>query len=459
MEHSILVGWGQADITPKGGPISLIGQWQERISDIVRDPLQATAIVVESGDQRVIWVACDLLHITRPLTEAVRALLRDSVPSFHDEQLILSATHIHTGPNTDEHPFTTLLEGRGDPPSALPTAECRRQIALGIRTAVVHAMESMQESTFGLALSPAITGVNRRATYADGTAVMYGDIHRPDFRGMEGRDGGPIQILYVRNTGDNALTGIVAAVPCTAQCDEMGLYITADYWGAARGIIKAHFGEHVGVLGLIRSSGDLSPHAMVDRTREANRIYGADGAQLMGKRVARAVIDAVADVAYTTGPCAAFAHLCSNEAYPIWTATHEQYEWAKEYRKAHDPALGKLEDMMAFSRAAASIKRHESPVKTYPCNLHVVRLGDIVLCTTPFELFIEYTDRIRAACPEATVIDVQLAGDEALGYLATQKAIDGGGYSAMIFSGLFDAQVAERIVAKCIGMIHAIMKE
>lgn len=459
MAERILVGWGEAEITPKGGAISLIGQWEERVSNVVHDPIYAIAMVVQAGEERAIWVACDLVETTKLLSEDVKKLLHHSIPGFKDEQLILSATHIHTGPNTDDNPFATLLDGRGDPPDSIPTTECRRQISLAIESAVHQAVSSIKESRFEFAISNTITGVNRRATYSNGISEMYGDVHRADFRGMEGRDGGPMQLLYVRSASDGALTGVVAAVPCTAQCDEMGFYITADYWGTARKVIRDGLGEGVHVLGLIRSAGDLSPHRMVDCGKSINRIYGEEGALLMGQRVGDAVVRAVGDILYTAESDAALHHLCSNLELPIWTATNEQYLWAKEYLKTHDAELGPLTDMMAFSSANAYVKRYESDVQVYKANLHALRIGDIVLMSNPFELFIEYADRIRAACPEANVIDVELAGDEVLGYLATQRAIDSGGYSSMIFSGLFNAEGGEAIVEKSIEMIHKIMQD
>ena len=458
MSGKMLVGWGEADITPKGGAISLIGQWEERVTDAVLDTICAVAMAMRSGEERVILVACDLCGITKPLSDEVKMLLRASVPEFQDHELILSATHIHTGPGTEERSFLTLLDGRADPQGAIPTGECRRQIALAIEAAVLQALGSMRESRFEYAVSHIITGVNRRATYADGSSEMYGDIHRPDFRGMEGRDGGPMQFLFARNEADGAISGVVAAVPCTAQCDEMGLYVTADYWGHARKTVRDELGQGVGILGLIRSAGDLSPHAMIDGGKSLSDMRGADAAKQMGERIGGALLRAMHEASCAIPSDAPLRHLWANEEMPVWTPTTEQYQWGKAYLEEHEAELGALTDMMDFSSAAAYVKRYESAKERYTVNLHALRIGDVALITNPFELFIEYADRIRAACPDANVIDVQLAGDENLGYLATQRAIDGGGYSAMIFSGVLNAEGGEAVVGSSIRMIRQIME-
>jgi len=71
-------------------------------------------------------------------------------------------------------------------------------------------------------------------------------------------------------------------------------------------------------------------------------------------------------------------------------------------------------------------------------------------------MYIEYADRIRAACMEAQVIDVQLAGGDCFGYLATQRAIDAGGYSTMIFSCFCDAKGGDLVVHKSVELIKSV---
>ena len=450
----IKAGWGSADITPRGGKISLVGQWEVRVTDVIKDPIYANAMVLQSNGRRVIWVACDLCVISQSLSDEVKRLLYKSLPGFTGDELILSATHIHTGPNTNTNPFTTLLDDRGDPPDTIPSAECCRQAAVGIEAAVLQAVSSLKPSRFDFAVSYTITGVSRRVSYMDGTGAMYGDIKKPEFMGMEGRDGGPIQILYARDIVSGVLTGVIAAVPCTAQADEMGLYVTADYWAAARDVIKKNLGEDVCVLGLIRSAGDLSPHTMVDGGALIEQLYGATGAVDMGRRIGGAVVKSADDILRSYSLDTVFKHVSVTTPLPLWTCCEQGYEEAKAYKQSIGTAgLGPLNDMMAYSTALAKIKRYESGQTEYPANFHALRIGDVVFITNPFEMYIEYADRIRAACPEAQVIDVQLAGDDCLGYMPTQKAIEAGGYSTKIFSCFSDADGGEKTVSLSVALI------
>ncbi len=68
--------------------------------------------------------------------------------------------------------------------------------------------------------------------------------------------------------------------------------------------------------------------------------------------------------------------------------------------------------------------------KYYDYELHVLRIGDVALASNPFELFVDYGFAITARSKARQTFIVQFAGDSG-GYLPTQRALDGGGYSAM----------------------------
>ena len=67
--------------------------------------------------------------------------------------------------------------------------------------------------------------------------------------------------------------------------------------------------------------------------------------------------------------------------------------------------------------------------RTFPAELHILRLQDSVFVTHPFELFTEYGLRIRAGCRARNVFHIQLCNGYA-DYLPTRAAIAGGSYSS-----------------------------
>jgi len=64
-----------------------------------------------------------------------------------------------------------------------------------------------------------------------------------------------------------------------------------------------------------------------------------------------------------------------------------------------------------------------------PTEFHVIRLGDIAMATNAFEMYLDYGIRIKARSKAVLTFVVQLSCQES-GYLPTEKAISGGGYSA-----------------------------
>ncbi|MCL2519020.1 MAG: hypothetical protein FWF15_10700, partial [Oscillospiraceae bacterium] len=91
------IGWGKADITPIGKickKVSLVGQFEERITETVRDPIFATALAIEDS----IVISLDLLSTPDSYMAAAREKIKKLIPDFPPENLIMAATHIHTGP-------------------------------------------------------------------------------------------------------------------------------------------------------------------------------------------------------------------------------------------------------------------------------------------------------------------------------------------------------------------------
>ena len=90
------VGAAAVDITPKPGT-PMAGYYRFRAVEGVRDPLYAKAIVIEQDGSLAALVALDLVSTSRPVVEQARELIRRQ-SSITPEQVLISATHTHTGP-------------------------------------------------------------------------------------------------------------------------------------------------------------------------------------------------------------------------------------------------------------------------------------------------------------------------------------------------------------------------
>ena len=68
-----------------------------------------------------------------------------------------------------------------------------------------------------------------------------------------------------------------------------------------------------------------------------------------------------------------------------------------------------------------------------------MRIGDIAFVSTSFELYMDYYHRIQARSPFEQTFMIQLCAQPVkyggvLGYVATERAVAGKGYSAIPFS-------------------------
>ena len=454
------IGFGQADITPKGGKVALLGQFETRVTDRVLDPLYAVAMVILSDNARTVWVSADTCEIFEGTSLLTFEAVRKVIPDLREEEFVLSATHIHTGPTLCPDTYLSLTGNRSEPKEAMPAAECNRQFAEGVAQAVRDAMDNLCEARAELAVARVQTGVSRRVCYKDGMAQMYGDAHRPDFLKMEGRDGGPMQLLYVYNVQDE-LTGIVANVPCTAQCDENALYMTADYWGVVRERLAPELGRNVKILPLCRSAGDLSPHHIVDRVpmEMAEGCYhGRKCSLFMGELVADAILHHQKKILIRYEGRVRHAQGMRKIYFPVWQVTEAEYKWALEYLANRDnyTETGWPRSLFDNANAHTRKQRYESGDKLYPSRIYAAVLGDIVFLSNPFELYIEYADRIRMALKENVVFDTELSYD-CLGYLATPAAVQGGHYSANIFNGVCAPDGGELLVQESIDLAKSLL--
>ena len=85
---------------------------------------------------------------------------------------------------------------------------------------------------------------------------------------------------------------------------------------------------------------------------------------------------------------------------------------------------------------AGAIKRYREQqfTEVYPIEYHVIRFGDIAITTNPFELFLDYGNRMKARSKAMQTFIVQLCCGTS-GYLPTEKAEKAGHYSAYVSSG------------------------
>ena len=441
------IGFATRDFTPDR-PALLHGQMHVRIARRARDPLTLTALALE-GDTpsaSTILVSCDLAGVSDQLMGAVRERLARQLPLLPAEGIILAGTHTHDSLSCEDcwypHPG-------GD---VMTAAQCMELIAGRAVEAIVEAWNSRQERQINRAFGHAVVGHNRRATYADGSALMYGKTDRPDFAGVEGGADHGLDMVFVWE-GGGGLAGVLLIVPCPSQVEEGIEEFSADYWHEVRLELRRRLGEKLMVVGLCGPAGDQSPHFIFGGKleEEMRRRRGVSERQEIALRIADAVERALA----CTQPLkegVALAHLWRRVSLTAMKTTRAQRDWAQmeydRWMRDGNPSSW-WPDRQREVIDAFDSRRELPPVEA---ELHALRLGDTAIVTNPFELFLDYGQRIKARSPLVQTMVVELASGCGW-YLPTERAVRGGHYSAIPSVCLVGPEGGAELVEATLSMI------
>lgn len=472
----LLIGWAEIDLTPEK-KVSLAGQFAERISEYVEKPITATALAVSSEKEQMVLVSCDLETVGWNLVKEVRSRLKGNSEGIDPEKIVLSAIHTHTAPlftREGRLGFNRKLRSALEPllpkgkkyvekqnitenPEIISPEEMFDLLVERITKVILEAWKNRKSSCFTNAFGRAVVGMCRRAVYSDGSAQMWGDTNQAVFVSVEGGNDSGIELLYVFDE-KKKLTGIVANLACPAQCVQHRLFVSPDFWGEVKMLLRERFGEDIFLLALCSAAGDQCPVDLVrwvepysdvndpniNRKHPLKRkadpsMFDLEGMRKVGKRIAREIIDVYEEGLDEPQENPQFVHHVHTIQLPIRRATlAEEIEAKKEIRDYFRDKEGDVDynDVAKLQRYTGVLQRMQLQEKfdTIDTEVHVMRLGTIAIATNPFELFLDYGNQIKARSHAEQTFLIQLANG-AEGYLPTEKAEKGGHYSAFVSSG------------------------
>ena len=474
----LLIGWAEETLVPEK-KLRLQGQLYERISQYVESEITATAMAVESGDEYMIMVSADLTGIPEFLMEAIRANIAKKTPEIDPMKVMVAVTHTHTShsvadpnPQKDKiRPMTAkeiLLEFMNEnqqykalveaDDSVMDPKDATLFIAEQVAKAVDKAWKNRAEALYANEFGRAAVGMCRRVSYDDGTAEMWGDSNTANFTALEGGNDSGIELIYTFDKDKN-LTGVVANIACPSQILEQRSFISADFWGRAKANIREKLGKNVHLLALGGAGGDQCPRDLVRwvqpetpiddphvkrkypiRRKADPSMFDISGCNRAGKRISNEILSVLEEITEYKSE-AKLEHRVMNIDLPLRKATKTEYQNAvREIQYYIDKNSGRAE--MNFEDYAkmyvhiglVSRFRYQQFTETYTVESHIIRFGDVAFATNPFELFLDFGNRLKARSYAAQTFIVQLCCGKG-GYLPTEKAEKAGHYSAYITSG------------------------
>ena len=496
---SVKFGWSEKRLVPDGRSVNLAGQFYERITDEVRDELCVTALAIESGDACAIFCACDLVSTSQTLLEKVRALLLAKDPTFPAEYVITSAIHTHTAPSYSKRSDSTAMSGSslsilkkympenveyeklvddGDE-KLFDGDEAYEYIAERVADAAFEAWTGRADGKYAAGFGRAAVGMCRRVCYDDGSAKMWGDTNMANFTELEGGNDSGIELIFIADENEK-LTGVVANVACPSQVLEHRSFMSADYWGDVKKLLRARYGEEIFLLPLCSAAGDQCPRDMIrwvepetpindpniERCNPPERgadpsMFDIKGCERVARRIATEIFFAYEDVtSYETE--AVLVHKNIKMDVPLRRVTIEEKDHARAqieaFFKEHKGNIN-FRDNARMHIYAGTVARYEAQQKVNldEIEIHVLRFGDFAIATNPYELFLDYGNQIRARSLAKQTMLIQLSCGSR-GYLPTEKAEKGSHYSAYVSSGTTGHVGGEMLVRKTLTEINSMWK-
>lgn len=467
-------GWAMGDITPER-TVAIVGQFNDRFSERVLDPITVTALAMETVDEKdksvsqSVMVSCDICFLPEHIQKSVKQRIGERLKDFNSDNIFMAATHIHTGPYLERYYFKNIQERVFVWPTynkeVMTPEEYSEFMVNKVCDAIAMAWNNRKKASVGWQLGHAAVGHNRRLTYDDGTSMMYGNSNTINYRGPEGPEDSGVELLYLWNE-KNELTGIVVNVACPAQVIEHKTYISADYWGEVRKKVWATYGKEVCVFAMCGAAGDQSPRDLVRRGRGEKNMWEVEGMSELAGNLLNTIKYKYEAAKKSKVSNPVLKHVVKTLPIPYRGISKEQYEEGKakfdffiqKYnldKKPIDKKTMSFEDQVALHEAEGVLSRHKekenNPV--YNAEAHFVRVGDIAIVTNPFELFTTYGLIIKARSRAVQTFISQLTCDSS-GYLATKEAIYGGHYSTTISSGKVGPEGGELLVEYSVKYIN-----
>jgi len=472
------IGWAMNDISTDQ-PVRLAGTFHQRISVGLRDPLCATALAIDNGEDCVVFLSMDLIHSPEYVVTTVRKLVKQAIPDFKPEKILFNGTHTHTGPS---------LYPQRDKKLSEITLKYREYVCKQAAKSVIEAWNSRKPGKIAYGYDLVVTAFNRRIVYFTrqkgspggspaGCAKLHGNTNTPDFSHVEGWADPFVNYLYTYDM-EGKLTGAIMNVPYTAQVSIKDVHLSSDTWSDMRKLMAEH---HPGVFILpqVAAAGEATfeqPYYKEAEKRRYRMIYGRKEAypgEFQRKQIAGRLLTSFERARawaekeqFSDLPIKHVTKKLMLSRYIPSDAECAQAREDLEEIKRRREKLSEIKDPKLRQRRATALNssesrchkvlrmRKESEEKPkLPMEFHALRIGDVGFVSEQYEYYYEFGQRIAARSPftQTFVIEMSAIIDGGTtGYLATERATQNGGYGVGPLSCPLSPQGGQEIVEESI---------
>ena len=485
------IGWASRDVTPEGA-VAITGLFYLRIAQGVRDPTTVTALALDTGEDAVVFLSCDVIGLNRGIVSRIKRRVKALDPEFPLSKLVCNATHTHTSgalypvdrsavpaelAGGDEQSYMTFFAER----AAEAVAEAWRNRAPGsVAWGYGYAVTAHSRRTVFLDDLSQRPGAEKFRGTLDGHAKMLGNTADAKFSHFEAGSDPLVNYLFTF-TPAGELSGAVINLAAPAQCGGGDMrHISADYWHELRQALRRRYGG-ISILPQCAAAGDLVPRLLYYKAAQRRRARLKYGEKIdpgiarrmeLTEEVCRSFDEVLEWARKDRRSNLVLRHMVRMVRLPRRMVTQEEADTARkllaELDAEPDEAAGTPEEQLRRrtlrrtlrSRLQRVLRNRESQQKTPTAatEIHAVRLGNVAFVTNTFELFMDYMHRIQGRSPFEQTFIIQLTGSDravAAGYLPTARAVANRGYSACVYcSDLISPEGGQRLVDESLRMLR-----
>lgn len=399
---TLLVGVGRKDITPKIG-CQLFGYRPDLYSDGVNDNLTATAFAFTYGNVKALMVTVSVCLLDNEITDFFRKIINEKF-NIPKENILISATHTHTGPSTNNMP------GWGDIDREYYEEILKPQVL----SAVENAVNSQEEATVGVATGKSKLGINRRhlnyLNYADLGQSEWG-VYNPK-----------MTVISFKNK-ENKVFGNIIHYGCHGTVAGLSTKISRDWAGVMTDALEEESGAITAFFN--GPEGDVGPRISTGgTTAEIQYIYEVGG---IGAKDAISIYNSIEEYKDSS-----LAVISRNINLPY--AKRISYEEAKKGCEEFSLDAINCDKQMAvyYNKVRESYENSYIEKEIFELEQNVIRVGEVAFVGFPYELFSEIGLRIDEHIKDLHILSLSNTNGS-LGYFPTQDQLCRGGYEIKMF--------------------------
>lgn len=427
-KQTLYAGVAQLNITPQVG----YPHYRD-FGTAIDDSLFVKSLVFRQGGQQWALAICDLLWIERELSAEVRVSVAEKT-GIPYENILLSATHTHTGPayHSNIYELNNHIRKNTEPENeAIQRNNYPTFLASQIVAALVKASETAVPVVVKSATDTLINlSFNRRFILKDGKVKTNPGKGNRDIVRSAGPVDPDLDMLMIQRADDQSVMSIVTNFAVHSDTYG-GKNFHPDYPGVLAKQLTERYGKNVVSLFLMGASGDLNHFDVRKNGVSLNT-------EIIGKRLAASVIKSLPSMARVVSSKISAS---SEFVYaPLQAFNPDELSWARD--KQAEAKYGetglfqlrrpmKIRSLEKIQSTEAIPPTIESEPWTLPVEVQVFQLSDeIAVVGLPGEIFAELALSIKQQSPFKKTLVVELTNVH-IAYVPTRKAFAQGSYETL----------------------------